>query len=308
MGFPVTGTAKSHSGTYNPVIYANKLLLKFYMMTVFGAIANTDYEGEIKAHGDKVEIRLIPDMVIRNYEKGTNLVYDDPDAGVVTLAIDKGKYFAIKAYDIDKAQSDLNYLDEWTKDGAEQMKIAIDADILSVLPSKANADNLGATAGKQSSNLNLGAVGAPLAITKANVVDLIVYADQILSEQSRPESDRWMVVPSWMKTNVLLSELKDASLSGDEKSTLRNGRMGKIGNFTLYESQSVKHAVDSTHNCASIPFGHKSAVTFASQLVENEDLKNPNDFGDLIRGLQVYGWEAVNPKGLGCIYGYGAIG
>ena len=306
MGYPVGGAAKSHSGTYNPVIYSNKLLLKFYLMTVFGAIANTDYEGEIKGFGDTVEIRKIPDMVVRDYVKGQDLIYDDPEPDTVSLNIDKGKYFGIRAFDIDRAQADINYVDEWAKDGAEQMKIAIDASILSTLPSKAHAENIGATAGKQANNLNLGAAGSPVAITKANVIDLIVYADQVLSEQSIPESDRWMVIPSWMKTNVLLSELKDASLSGDETSTLRNGRMGKIGNFTLYESQNVKHVVDSTHNCASVPFGHKSCLTFASQIVKNEDLRNPKDFGDLIRGLQVYGWEVIKSRGLGFIYGYGS--
>jgi len=33
------------SGTYIPEIWSGKLIVKFYQATVFGAIANTDYEG-----------------------------------------------------------------------------------------------------------------------------------------------------------------------------------------------------------------------------------------------------------------------
>ena len=35
--------------------------------------------------------------------------------------------------------------------------------------------------------------------------------------------------------------------------------------------------------------GHKSALTFASQIAKVESLQNPNDFGTLVRGLNVYG-------------------
>ncbi len=300
--YPVGGSAVSHSGSYTPVVFAGKLLVKFYQTSVLAQIANTDYEGEISAQGDKVEIRTVPDMVIRNYTKGEGLTYDDPNPGKVTLLIDKGKYYAFKVYDVDKAQSDIAYMDKWTNDGSEQMKIAIDSDVLSAIPADAAAANIGATAGAQSQSINLGTAGAPVQVDKSNVLDYIVVCGQVLSEQKAPASDRWMVIPPWMKTSALLSDLKDASLTGDGTSSLRSGRLGVIGDFELFESLSVKHVTDGTDRCASVPFGHKSAVTFASQLVENETIKNPNDFGDLIRGLQVYGFETLKPEGLGIFY------
>ena len=44
--------------------------------------------------------------------------------------------------------------------------------------------------------------------------------------------------------------------------------------------------------------GHKSALTFAAQIAKVESLPNPGDFGQLIRGLNVYGYQTIKPEGL----------
>ena len=40
---------------------------------------------------------------------------------------------------------------------------------------------------------------------------------------------------------------------------------------------------------------HKSALTFASQIAKVESLPNPGDFGSLVRGLNVYGYQTMKP-------------
>lgn len=283
------------SGIYIPEIWSGKLLEKFYAATVFGAIANTDYEGEISARGDKVIIRTIPDITIRDYVIGQNLQYTNQEGAVVELLIDKGKYFAFPINAVEKKQSDINYMDKWGGDAAQQMKIEIDTDVLAGVYADADADNKGATAGKDSGNINLGAAGAPVEITKANVIDKIVEIGQVLQEQNVPETNRWIVIPPWMGTRIKTSDLKDASLSGDGTSMLRNGRIGRIDTFEIFVSNNLSYANDSSYggNAWHVIAGHKSAITFASQLVENEMLPNPNDFGKLIRGLQVYGYKTI---------------
>jgi hypothetical protein len=74
MGYPVAAGVTSMTGQYIPEIWSLKTLVKFYTATIFGAISNTDYEGEIKKMGDKVHIRIIPDITIRNYQIGQKLV------------------------------------------------------------------------------------------------------------------------------------------------------------------------------------------------------------------------------------------
>ncbi len=307
MAFPIDSSLTSAgytgmAGNYIPEIWSGKLLEKFYTATVFGAIANTDYEGEISSHGDKVIIRTVPDMVIRDYKIGVDLEYDRPQGGKVELLIDKGKYYAFGINDVEKKQSDIQYMDKWSDDGGQQLKINIDSDILADIPASAGTDNFGQNAGKKSGNIDLGAVGHAVTLNKENIVERIIECGQVLTEQDVPEMNRWFVLPSWASTKIKISELADASYSGDGKSMKRNGRIGMIDNFELFVSNNVHTANDGGKKAASFLFGHKSSLTFASQLVENEIIPNPKDFGKLIRGLQVYGYEVIKPEAMGHLY------
>jgi len=303
MGYPVNAGAANYSSTgannnskFIPQIWSSKLVEKFYDATVFGEIANTDYEGEIKSHGDEVVIRTTPDITIHDYVKGIDLDYEEPESPEVSLKIDQGKYFAFKLSKIDERQSDLKLMDDWANDGGEQMKIKVDTSILAAIPSDAAAANAGATAGRKSGDINLGTNAAPLVVNKTNVLDVIVDYATVLDEQSVPDSNRWLVLPPRICGLIKKSDLRDASISGDSSnSTLRNGRVGMIDRFTIYNSNNVNVAAGK-HD---IVFGHKSALTFASQIEYMEKIKNPNDFGDLARSLLVYGFEVVKDEAMG---------
>lgn len=285
-------------------IWASKLLAKYYLASTFASITNTEYSGQIKAMGDTVRIRTVPDITISTYVKGQELSYESPESANVDLVIDKGKTFAFSADDIDKKQADVNYLDAWASDAGEQMKIAIDSDILNTIDGDAHASNKGATAGVKSASFNMGVVGTPIGITTSNVLDYIVHANTVLSEQNIPQTDRWMVIPAWMNNLILRSDLKAADFSGDSESMIRNGKIGRIGNFTIYESNNYTATTDGAFTAYSVLFGHKSATCFAAQMTKMETLRNPKTFGDLVRGLSVYGFKTVQPKSLGVLYCY----
>lgn len=304
MAYPTASGSPSYSGTFIPEIWSTKLQVKFYAATVFGDIANTDYEGEISGMGDKVNIRTVPTLTIRPYTKGANLQVETPESGIIELLIDQGKYFAFSATDLDKIQSDIKLIDMWSTDAALQLKIAVDRDILGSIYADADSANKGATAGKISGGYNLGATGSPIALTKVNILDYIVDLGSVLTEQNVPEEGRWCVLPSWAANLLKKSDLKDASLTGDGKSTLRNGRLGMIDNFTLYVSNNLTPVTDGSNSCYNIMAGTKHALTFANQMTKMESLRNPNDFGDIIRGLQVYGYSVVKPQALAVLYGY----
>ena len=291
---------------YIPTIYSGKMLVKFYKNTVLGAIANTDYEGEIKNQGDQVEIRALPDVTINDHSKGQTLDYEQPESTAVSLLINKGKSWSFATNVIDDAQTDLNdYHEKWSEVAARQLKIEIDKDVLENVYDDAHSSNYGNSAGAISGDIELGADGGTsIELDKTNVIDKIVECGQVLDEQNVPEEGRWMVIPAWMTTLLLTSDLKDASLSGDGTSILRNGRIGMVDTFTLYKSNQLYSSTDGASDTATfILFGTKAAITFASQITENENLKNPNSFGTLFRGLQVYGYLTSKPEALGVLYG-----
>ena len=49
-----------------------------------------------------------------------------------------------------------------------------------------------------------------------------------------------------------------------------------------------------------IYFGHSLGLTFASQMTKVETLRSESTFGTLMRGLQVWGFQVVNPTLVGC--------
>lgn len=301
MGYPVSPGRPDYSGNFIPEIWSGKLIENFYDATVLAAISNTDYEGEIRNQGDTVNIRTTPNITIRPYVKGQNLVVENPDKPKLQLVIDKGEYFACVEDDIDRVQSDIKLMDMWSKDASEQMKIRIDQRVLTDMLPDISSINKGATAGAVSAAFNLGTTGSPLTVTKdgaggtASVVDLIVDVGTVLDEANVPEAGRFMVIPARMAGLIKKSELKDASLSGDSASPIRNGRLGMIDRFTLYVSHNLKVDTGGKYNLIA---GTKMGLTFASQMTNMETLRAQTTFGDIVRGLQVYGYKVVKPEAL----------
>ena len=180
-----------------PEVWSGKLQVKFYKSTVLGEITNNDWEGEIKGQGDKVYIRTIPTINISNYTKGMNLTSQVPTSTPLELNIDKGKYFQVVLDDVDEVQADVKLMDIFTNDASQQMKIAIDGDVLGAVYADAATANKGATAGALSGDINLGATGAPRQVTASTVLDIILDMGQTLDEQNTPEEGRWLVIPAW---------------------------------------------------------------------------------------------------------------
>ena len=300
MSYPVSPGRPDYSGNFIPEIWSGKLIENFYDATVLAAISNTDYEGEIKRHGDTVNIRTMPEITLRTYVKGQTLQVEHPDKPKLQLVIDKGDYFACVEDDIDKVQSDVAMMDAWTKDASEKMKIKIDQRVLvDLLPDIATA-NKGATAGAKTSSFNLGTTGSPLTVTKDGaagttaITDLIVDIGTVLDEANAPESNRFLVLPAKACGLIKKSELKDASLSGDGTSLIRNGRLGMIDRFTIYMSHNLNYSSGKFDIIA----GHKMGFTFATQMTEMETIRSEQTFGNVVRGLQVYGYKVVKPEAL----------
>ena len=294
MGFPVSQGRPNYSGNFIPEIWSGKLIENFYDATVLAAISNTNYEGEIRRMGDTVNIRTTPEITIKTYVKGQTLSVENPDKPKIQLVIDKGEYFACVEDDVDKVQSDINMMDTWSKDASERMKIKIDQRVLTDILPDISALNKGATAGRISGNIDLGTTGSPVAITKTNVLEYIVDMGTVLDEANAPESDRFIIIPAKMAGLIKKSDLKDASLTGDSVSVLRNGRLGMIDRFTVYMSHNLSNASGKF----SLIAGHKMGFTFASQMTEMESIRAESTFGNIIRGLQVYGYKVIKPEAL----------
>ena len=307
-----SGTA--YSGSFIPALWSGKLAQKFYSATVFGEIANTDWQGDITGMGDTVIINTIPSITINSYSIGQNLAYEVPAPSTISLVINKGKYFGVNVNNVLELQAKPKLMDMFTNDAAMQMKINIDKDVLYTNFNQGDSANLGATAGAISGSFNLGIDTAAITLTAANILQSITALSSVLDEANTPETDRWLIITPTERQILMQSNLAQAQFMGDASSVLRNGKIGMIDRFTVYVSNLVPRGAsgktwmnpntgtDATSTNAvkrhAVIAGHKSAITFASQIAKVESLQNPNDFGTLVRGLNVYGSQVAQPKGL----------
>jgi len=308
-----SGTA--YSGTFIPTLWSGKLAQKFYAATVFGEIANTDWQGDITGMGDTVIINTIPTITINNYEIGQNLAYEIPAPSTISLTINKGKYFGVNVNNVLELQAKPKLMDVFTNDAAMQMKIQIDQDVLGGTFNQGASYNQGATAGKISGAFDLGTDDVPVTLSALNILQNITALSSVLDEANVPETDRFLVISPTERQILMQSNLAQAQFMGDPSSILRNGKVGMIDRFTVYVSNLLPRAAAGenwvggadvgTAKRHAIMAGHKSAITFASQIAKVESLQNPNDFGTLIRGLNVYGYKVVQADGLALLVAAG---
>lgn len=310
-GFPFAAGTSNFGPTgqmlYITPKFAPRLLRKFYPLTAFAETTNDDYVGVVSA-GASVTIRKRPTINVSKYStNSTVVVQNDVQADSVTMNIDKSFQYAFPINAVQQKQTDVaGWEGEWEDDAMKNTATAIETDFLSTIYTQAASTNTGVTAGAISSKINLGSAAQPIAADETNLVQLLVRCRTALKENNIHGVKPWIYLPPWATGSALSANLLQAIFTGDDKSPLRkeeqqdmaeNTAVGKIGAMTVYESNQI-------YNSAGVwycVFGCREAVTFATQIQIAERLKNPNDFGDIQRGLQVYGYQVTIPTGIGVL-------
>lgn len=294
-------------------------MAKFYQNTMLSEIANTTWEGELKNQGDTVRIRLAPSISISDYEVGNNLSYEVPTPIYTDMQVNKGKYFGVQVSDVLGYQSDIDLMNMFTDDAAKQLKIAIENEVFfnSFVTEGPAAANEGGTAGQISAAYNLGTDTAPVdQSSAANVLNAILRMSSVLDEQNVPETGRWLIISPYDRHLLMQSNIAQAYFTGDPQSTIRSGKIGMLDRFTVYVSnllprgaagKSLVSGLTDTSTGGSLASakarrtmiaGTKDAVAFAMTVNKTEPLRNQTDFGDIVRGLAIYGRKVVKPEAL----------
>ena len=279
------------AGAFIPQIYSAKLQDKFYAASVVPAIANHNWEGEIMAFGDTVNIRKVPTISINDYSVNNAIAYQDVSDEMISLNINKAKYYAFKVDYIDDYQSDIALIDTITQDASMQMAVTVDKAVLQSVYADA-ATTI--------------AAGDLSSLTTATFIQPLLQAGQALDENNVPrDGKRWAVITPEYARYLKLSDLKQVLTTGDDESPLRNGFVGSIDGMNIYVSTNLENAVGSISSATSkMLVGHESALTFASQFIKHEMLPLQNTFGYGIKGLQVFGFKTVKPESLVLLTAY----
>ena len=261
-----------------PEVFSKKLQAKFYSQTVLSEVTTNEYEGEISGLGNKINIRAVPAVTVADYTG--SLSYADVTSSTIELDINKAKSYAFKVDDILRRQADIDFMNEAAADAAQNMKIAIETDVFA---------NVGS--GSSLTDVNSSEAGT----NAGNILGHILTAGRTLDENNIPETERFMIIDPATAAIIKNSDLKQAYLTGDAESPLRNGNIGMIDRFNVYVTNNLTVASGVTSGF----FGHPKAVAYASQMTNTETVRLESSFGDGVRGLAVYGYKVVVPTAIG---------
>jgi hypothetical protein len=323
--FPTSGdftTDPTYTGSFIPTLWSGKLLAKFYQNTMLSEIMNTDYEGELKNKGDTIRIRTAPSITINDYTgAGSTLATEVPVPIFQDMQVNKAKYFSVQTNDVLAQQADMDLMNMFTEDAAKQLKIAIEDEVFfnTFVTNGPAAANAGATAGAISANYNLGTDLAPVAVSgaaSAGLLNTILAMSAALDEQNVPEDGRFLVISPFDRQILMQTNIAQAYFTGDSSSIIRTGKIGMLDRFTVYVSnllpkgaaaKALVPGLSATSGGATLTdalarrtmvAGTKHACSFAMTISKTEPLRNQTDFGDIVRGLAVYGRKVVKNEAL----------
>ena len=301
--------ANSVSGQANsfflPSIYSRKVLNFFRKSSVVEAITNTDYAGEISAFGDSVKIIKEPVISVSDYTRNSDTTETRLTDQELTLVVDSAKAFKFIVDDIETNMSHINFKEVATSSAAYALRDSYDAAVIATMFSGVsssspdhvlgsdNATDLAAGTFDGTGNLDLG-----FASGEHDPIDVMARMARLLDEQNVPEEGRWFVAgPDFYE---VLGQASSKLLSVDfnaGQGSIRNGLVssGKLRGFEMYKSNNIA----ATSNAAGkVLGGHISSTATAQTIVSTETLRDPTSFGDIVRGLHVYGAKVLRPEAL----------
>lgn len=315
---PATDTnanfANSVSGQTNsfflPAVYSKKVLNFFRKASVVEAITNTDYAGEISAFGDSVRIIKEPTITVYQYERGQDVTSTKLTDQEITLVVDTANAFKFIVDDIETSMSHVNFKEVASSSAAYALRDAFDQGVMAKmqagLASSAPDHILGAdSATKFAAGVYDGAGSIDLGVGETDPLDVLARMARLLDDENVPEEGRWVVASPDFYEQLSQSSSKLLSVDFNAgQGSIRNGLVssGKLRGFSMYKSNNVPATSNAT---GFLMAGHISAVATAQTITSTEVLRDPDSFGDIVRGLHVYGAKVLRPEAL--IGGYYTI-
>ena len=251
-------------------------------------IASNAWMGEITGIGDTVHISAITAPTIKAYAKGTPIEVEEAATTSTTLSIDQGNYFAFRVHDVDKVQAAGDFQGPATQAAAIGLRDNADKYLAGILKDGALAANKLGTL--QVVNDDPAKAGG----SQTTAFKTLVLLSEKLNAQSVPTAGRYVVVGPKTYSALLMDPRftrVDASGSADG---LRNAIVGRAVGFDVLVSNNAPSTAGRELAIAGVP----DAFAFASQLVETEALRDQDHFGDIVRGLNVYGAAVARPEGI----------
>jgi hypothetical protein len=297
--------AGQNNSYFLPAVYSKKVLNFFRKASVCEATTNTDYAGEITAFGDSVKIIKEPVISVSAYTRGSDTTATKLTDQEVNLVVDNANAFKFIVDDIETSMSHVNFKEVASSSAAYALRDAFDSAVIAemfagvsaatpnhILGSDSDTDLAGGTF-DGTGNLDIGQASG-----EHDPLDVMAHMARLLDEQNVPEEGRWFLAPPsfYEQLSQASSKLMSVDFNAGQGS-IRNGLVssGKLRGFDMYKSNNIGAT---TNAAGKILAGHVSSTATAQTITSTEVIRDPDSFGDICRGLHVFGAEVLRPEAL----------
>lgn len=225
------------------------------------------YEGDVK-HAKRVKILGVGEPTIGKYTRGTDITVNPMSDEGQWLDIDQANYFAFNVDDVDEAQAQPGLPEEYQRKSVHALAIERDTYVANLIKNVT------------------GNVTTVTALTADAMLDGVDDGIVALRERNFAEDGVIELTPKaakLFKSNLI-------TLSTDNPEYIKKGTIGTYDGFTVKMSNNM--AKDTTHAYCCIR--GKKAIAFAGQLEKVEAVRIEKQFGDLIKGLDVFGAKVID--------------
>ena len=290
---------------FMPEVYSKKVLNFFRKASVAEAITNTDYAGEISAFVSSFPLLKEPVITVDQYERGGSVTATTLTDNEVTLVVDTANAFKFIVDDIESSMSHVNFKEVASSSAAYALRDAFDTGVIAKLfagvPASSpnhilgsdSATDLAAGTFDGTGNLDIG-----YASGEHDPIDVLSHMARLLDEQNVPEEGRWFLANPEFYEQLVQTSSKLMSVDFNAgQGSIRNGLVssGKLRGFDMYKTNNIAATTNAAGKCIA---GHISSTCTAQTIINTEVVRDTASFGDIVRGLHVYGAKVLRPEAL----------
>lgn len=261
---------------FKPELWSRTILNELDVLTGMRKHSDYSFNSEIK-YGTKLHITESGSTTIKDYVQGQDITLENYDGLEVVLEVTEQKYFA-KYYDnVDITQSIKGVMENDMKQSAKELKLEADKFVSKQLYQAVVAEKI---------------VKSNSAITpnEKNVLtaieDGLVY---LYSNNVEPSTEIWgeFSPKMYSQLRIHLTELATANLD-----LMKKGIIGKYNNVNVCIENLLPVKTNVRYNFLRTGKAH----AFAEQIDQVKAVEKERGFGDIVKGLYVFGGVVVRPK------------
>ena len=263
---------------FKPELWSRTILNELDVLTGLRKHSDYSFSGEIK-YGTKLHITEAGTTTIKDYTPGNDIEVENYDGSEVVLEITEQKYFA-KYYDnVDITQSIKGVMENDMKQSAKELKLEADKFVAKKLKEGVENESI---------------AKSETAITpnKSNVVEATEEGLVYLYENNVDSATEiWGEYSPKMYSHMRqhLTELATNNLE-----LMKKGIIGKYNNVNVCIENLLPKSTAGTERYNFLRTG--KAFAFAEQIDQVKAVEKEKGFGDIVKGLYVFGGVVVRPK------------